>query len=93
MAVKGNEMVGAHGVEGDLLLDHHVVVIPLVGEGGDLGLGSLAETVEHLQIHLGDPLGRLLKIRVVEIKFEFAHDRRHVLSDLRDHLCLVSARD
>src|SRR6185436_2514871 len=54
MAVEGDEMMGAHGVEGNLLLHHHVAVPFVVRERGDLGLRPLGQPVEHLDVHLGD---------------------------------------
>src|SRR6202040_2748209 len=85
MAVERHQVMGAQRVEGDPLLHHHVAVAFLVGEGGDLGLRSLGEALEHLEVHPGHPEIGLGQVRIGEIQVQRRQDAAHVEGDpLRD---------
>ena len=77
-------MVGAHGVERNLLLHDHRAVLLVVGEGRDLRLRPLLEALEHLEIHLGDAAVRLSQVVVGKVEAELVQHSADVARDTLD---------
>lgn len=81
LPVERHQVVGAEGVERDPPLHDHGAVMLVVREGGDGGLGALAQALEHLEIEPGDPEIGVAEIWLVEVEVELGEDGAHVARD------------
>ena len=66
LAYKGEQVMLAHGVQGDIADDDHLIVIPLIKKL-DMPPGVLLQPAEDLRIHPGHAVRCLLKALTVRI--------------------------